>query len=100
MDVDGPATRRHAREQLKEFSVKFRIAIAKNRLTTTRLPRLNGRRWKLIYNVLETKGEARGGEKVENETSLRASLGPRVLARVLQFIASFLRVKAYYEPHT
>lgn len=44
MDVDGPATRRHTREQLKEFSVKFRIAIAKNRLTTTRLPRLNGRR--------------------------------------------------------
>lgn len=39
MDVDGPATRRHTREQLKEFSVKFRIAIAKNRLTTTRLPR-------------------------------------------------------------
>lgn len=30
---------RTIREQLKEFSVKFRIAIAKNRLTTSRSPR-------------------------------------------------------------
>lgn len=89
---------RTIREQLKEFSVKFRIATAKNRLTTSRSPRWTDPGWKLIYNVLETKGQGEGG-KSRNLVKSEAR-GSRVLARVLQFIASFLRVKAYYEPHT
>lgn len=57
----------YTREQLKELGVKFRIAIAGNRLQRRHDYSLNGRQRELIRDVLET----RRGEKKKSKTKPR-----------------------------
>lgn len=85
---------------IKRIQCEISYCHCEKSINNVTITMLNGSRMKI--NLQRPWNERpRGGGKSRKRNLVKSEArGSRVLARVLQFIASFLRVKAYYEPHT